>query len=235
MPEKCPFKLMDESGQPFTPPVHPIRNDIPPVPSTMSHLPIDERGYPVPFFVTWIKGQPEFRAANRQAMSLAIRYGLCWVCGTPLRTSRVFVIGPMCCVNRISSEPPSHIECGRYSVKACPFLTKPQMVRRENDLPTLLPDTGVALKHNPGVSLLWFVRDQTGYDIENYPEGKLWHFNREPAGVEWWFRGEAATRQQVLDAIEVGLPTIRELSKLDGSEPMMSLWLARAMKLAPRY
>jgi hypothetical protein len=132
---KCPYQLVDETGSAFEPATHPVRSDIPEVPATMQHLPVDERGYPVPFFVQWIQQKPEFRAASAQALRLAIQHDFCWVCGTPLRGQKVFTIGPMCSVNRLSAEPPAHIACARYSVRACPFLTKPHMVRRENDLP----------------------------------------------------------------------------------------------------
>ena len=37
---------------------------LPPMPSRIAALPVDERGYPVPWFVAWIDGKPEFRCAD---------------------------------------------------------------------------------------------------------------------------------------------------------------------------
>jgi hypothetical protein len=97
----------------------------------MRHLPIDERGYPVPWFVAWLPdGKPEFRAMDRTKWFRAIREKLCWVCGGKLGVNVCFVAGPMCGINRTSSEPPSHLECARYSSRNCPFLNNPRMVRR---------------------------------------------------------------------------------------------------------
>src|SRR5262245_54991717 len=117
-------------------PMNRLRPDLPPLPSRIAGLPIDpERGYPVPWFVAWHDGKPEFRTADGRKFRQAIRDRLCWVCGQPLGRHLVFVIGPMCTVNRVTVEPPCHLDCAEFSVRACPFLSKPQMTRRENDLP----------------------------------------------------------------------------------------------------
>jgi len=117
------------------PVAHQLRQDVQTPPSFMQHLPIDKRGYPVPWFVEWIKGEPEFRAMDPRRLVKAINQRLCWTCGKLLFQEEVFVIGPMCAVNRISSEPPSHRECALYAATNCPFLSKPQMVRRKDGLP----------------------------------------------------------------------------------------------------
>ena len=35
--------------------------DLPPLPRRFLGLPIDDRGYPVPWFVHWVDGKPDFR------------------------------------------------------------------------------------------------------------------------------------------------------------------------------
>lgn len=237
MPGKCPFSLVDaKTGQPFNPPSFPMRSDIPPVPEMMQYLPVDVRGYPVPFFVLWVEGQAEFRGTTKEVAKLCVDYELCWVCGRPMAgLTRAFVIGPMCSVNRISAEPPAHIECSRYSVVACPFLTKPQMVRRENDMPANRNEgPGIPLKHNPGVMLLWFVRDTKGYEILHETNGLLWHFTRDPIGVEWYTRGRRANRQECLDAFDIGLPKLLEAAAQDDLTPEVPGWVKRAHRLLPR-
>jgi hypothetical protein len=47
----------------------------------MSDLPVDERGFPVPWFVAWFDGKPEFRAMDGLKWIRAVREHLCWVCG----------------------------------------------------------------------------------------------------------------------------------------------------------
>ena len=135
---------------------HQLRHDIAEPPRFMCPLPIDKRGYPVPAFVEWINGEPEFRAMNPRFLVKAINQRLCWTCGQPLYGEEVFVIGPMCAVNRISSEPPSHRECALYAALNCPFLSKPQMVRRKDGLPGDFGKNaaGVMIERNPGVTLL---------------------------------------------------------------------------------
>src|SRR5262245_60746512 len=104
----------------------------PNLPDRMRSLPIDERGYPVPWFVAYVDGKPEFRAMDRDKWREAVRMHLCWVCGQKLGSYVVFVLGPMCGITRTTSEPPCHIDCARWSAKNCPFLARPKMVRRED-------------------------------------------------------------------------------------------------------
>jgi hypothetical protein len=46
--------------------MHQLRLTLPSLPSNMRDLPVDTRGYPIPFFVQGIDGAPEFRLANRE-------------------------------------------------------------------------------------------------------------------------------------------------------------------------
>ena len=100
------------------------------MPASMRELRVDSRGYPVPWFVAWVDGQPIFPALDARKVMLAWKNRLCWVCGKPLARMSAFVIGPMCAINRISSEPPSHLYCARFSAIHCPFLSRPKMKRQ---------------------------------------------------------------------------------------------------------
>lgn len=212
-----------------------LRSDLPALPPLLSDLRIDDRGYPVPFFVAYVKSQPEFRAMDGAKLRSCITRKLCWVCGKPLGDlPPVFVIGPMCAINRVSAEPPSHSACARFSVTACPFLIKPQMVRRQNDLPDQIQDpAGVSIRRNPGVTLLWFA---DRWEIWREPTGVLFHFTSAPKMVEWWTRGRKASRVEVLESIESGLPILEKSAQQDGPEVLAALddYKARAMRLLPK-
>jgi hypothetical protein len=198
------------------------RPELTPLPRRMGKLPVDARGYPVPAFVEWCKvgvtpfewaspgapdAYPEFRVMNRVFFVKAVRQHLCWVCGEPLGVFQTFVIGPMCAVNRTSSEPPSHLECAVWSAINCPFLSRPQMVRRVDDQTAALHDTvaGTMLTRNPGVTLLWTTR---GYTVFDDGRGKPLLEIGEPTAVAWYSQGRPATRAEVIASIESGLPLL---------------------------
>lgn len=181
-------------------------------PDRIKILPVDpERGYPVPWFVSWIDGKPEFRAVDPAKIAEAVRCKLCWVCGQKLGSYLSFVIGPMCSINRISSEPPTHRECAEFSVKGCPFLSKPKMVRRDNDLPELVRENPGMLRHNPGASIVWTTKS---YRIVPNGPSVLFRIG-DPESVTWWTEGRQATREECKSAITKGLPKLQELCSGD--------------------
>jgi hypothetical protein len=205
----------------------------------MQNLPIDKRGYPVPYFVDWVNGEPEFRAMDMRKFLRAINHHLCWTCGTPLFGEEVFVIGPMCAVNRISSEPPSHRECAQYAARNCPFLSKPHMTRREGGMEQKKPAPGVMVERNPGVTLLWYSRHHRLMDVKGKKgagDGVLFQLGR-PFRVEWYKQGRAATRAEALESFESGLPILREVAqKNDGPEAMLLVenQITKARRLLPK-
>lgn len=69
-----------------------LRPELPYLPRTMRELPVDKRGYPVPWFVDWINGEPEFRAMDRRKLFRAVKENLCWVCGKPLWRARAGIL-----------------------------------------------------------------------------------------------------------------------------------------------
>src|SRR5262245_27063523 len=138
------------------------RVELEPMPGRIAQLPVDERGYPVPWFVSWINGKPEFRAADQVKWYRAIRERRCWVCGNPLGVNLVFVAGPMCGINRTSAEPPCHLDCAQWSARNCPFLNNPRQVRRQdeefNNEQLREQSPGMPICRNPGVAMLWIAR-----------------------------------------------------------------------------
>jgi hypothetical protein len=200
----------------------------------MFRLPIDKRGYPVPWFVGWVDGEPEFRAVDPVKWVKAVQHKLCWVCGGPLGTYQAFVLGPMCTITRTSGEPPSHRDCAEWSVKNCPFLVRPHARRRENDLPEGYQDpNGIFIKRNPGVSALWVTRTYKLFKDDN---GNPLVEVGDQLEVTWWAEGRPATREEVAASVESGLPELRKLADEEGENSIKALnkQIALAMTLLPK-
>lgn len=209
--------------------------DLPPMPPRIAALRRDTRGFPVPWFVAWIDGAPDFRVIDPDKFNRALRHPCCWVCGGPLGVHRVFVIGPMCGVNRVTSEPPSHRDCAEFAARACPFLTHPRMRRNERDLPVNGVDAaGFHLDRNPGVICLWETPDYRPFRVKQGSEGVLFSIGN-PVQVDWWTQGREATREEVLASINSGLPELSRLAQLDGTDGIAELSRAydRLMPLLP--
>lgn len=203
------------------------------LPDRMRKLPRDKHDRVVPWFVAFIDGVPDFRVVRAGGISDALRFNTCWLCGQPNGRYAAFVIGPMCAVNRVSSEPSSHRDCAQYAARACPFLANPNMKRRENNLPDDTVDpAGVSIRRNPGVALVWVTR--------------RWHMFRDPKGLPlfdigdpdqryWYAHGRDATRDEVLESIDSGMPTLRKTAAQAGALAAveLELQLRDAMKLVP--
>jgi hypothetical protein len=208
-----------------------LRDELPPLPDRMRSLPVDHRGYPVPYFVAWIDGKPDHPVVDPEKRDSAIRFRRCWLCGEVLGRFGTFVIGPMCAVNRVSSEPPSHRECAQFAARACPFLTRPDARRREAGMPENgVQPAGHMLRRNPGVSLVWTTRS---WEIFRDEAGVLWDIG-EPAELEWLAEGRAASRGEVLHSIETGMPSLKDLAR--GADELAKLEAMKesALTLVPR-
>lgn len=189
-------------------------------PARMRSRPIDHRGYTIPWFVAEIDGVLDLRIADSAKRVKAIRHRLCWVCGEKLGVHLTFVIGPMCVVNRVTSEPPVHMECGLYSVKACPFLTRPRAQYRTANMPEGCADPGgIALTHNPGACALYTTRSFGVMQLDN---GFLLRLG-DAESVQFWHAGRIATRAEVDDAVNIGLPKLRKMAEEDGPHAVAQL------------
>jgi hypothetical protein len=174
------------------------------MPDRIRRLPVSSTGFTVPWFVTWFKdgepcksgdGLPDFRVADTRKMSKAIKQHLCWVCGDPVGVYKCFVIGPMCAINRIISEPPSHRECAIYSAMACPFLSKPNMVRNEKNMwEGGVEAAGFGLKRNPGAVCVWITKTYQIFHPHAGSPGILFSLGR-PVEVLWFAEGRRATHR----------------------------------------
>lgn len=206
-----------------------LRPDLEALPGRLRSLPVDDRGYPVPWFVPWIGGKPEFRAADSGKRAAAVTQKKCWVCGDSLGRFMSFVLGPMCGINRTSAEPPSHLECATWSARNCPFLKNSGRKRREDE--TINAEVlrnesdGFALARNPGVVLVWTTRH---YQI--FRDGKGGWLIRvgEPEHVEWYAEGKPARREQIIASVDSGLPALMDMARDEGPQAVGALALMKS-------
>lgn len=209
--------------------VEPLK--LPAMPPRIAKLPRNGRGYPVPFFVAWINGAPDFRVVRPETVRSCDEFKLCWICGEKLGAHACFAVGPMCTVNRTSAEPPSHKDCAEFAVQACPFMLVPQKVRREDDFTRAQNGApGHMIKRNPGVMALWFVKKWTKFS--DGAGGQLYNIG-EPEAVTWWREGRAATRAEVQESVESGLPLLLNMCQTDSDRAALREATATAEKYLP--
>jgi len=103
------------------------------IPQELSHLRLDERGFPIPFFVPMVKDKPEFRYKDRKKIEYCIAKRRCSICGKKLRSQFSYVItGPMGLKNRIVSDAPMHLLCAQFTMEACPYIHFERTKRIDN-------------------------------------------------------------------------------------------------------
>jgi hypothetical protein len=186
-----------------------------PVPDRLADAPRDHRGFIVPFFVAWLdngrqvrrgEGLPDFRVVDSSAMAACTRHHLCWLCGKPLGRHRAFVLGPMCAITRVNSEPPSHRSCAEYAMRVCPFLSRPAMRRNPSPFKVegTVPAPGEHNERNPGLMALWITNGARMFWADEGRPGLLFEVN-EPSEVTWWREGRAATREEVERGLAEGM------------------------------
>lgn len=214
--------------------------ELPPMPPRIAKLPrVDIMGIkqaPVPWFVQWMKndepcepgdGEPDFRVMDSRKWIKAINHGNCWVCGELVGTYKAWVLGPMCIVNRTTSEPACHRDCAIWSVQACPFLTRPRQRRREKDLPDQAEQAaGFGIKRNPGVAAIWIARSFRIFRAHEGNSGWLIRLD-DPTDVLWFAEGKPATREQCLESITSGYPLLLDLAKEQGADAIAELERSR--------
>lgn len=185
--------------------------------------PRDERGWPVPWFVAWIDGKPDFRVIQPGKFEQALNHRLCWVCGEKLGSRAAFVVGPMCAVTRTTSEPPCHRECAEFAAQHCPFLANPRMRRNAKGMPEdKIAPPGEPVYDNPGGCVLWLVH----MNRQPYRVFKAHGGNRgvliqigEPEAVGWYAKGQPLSRAEAEQLLEGRLHVLREQADKDPRDP----------------
>jgi hypothetical protein len=213
-------------------PRHNLRPGLPELPARIAALPVDARGYPVPFFASWLENGPDFRLADGEKLRQCLLHKLCWICGQPMGKHKTFAVGPMCVVNKTSSEPPSHLDCALWAVQACPFLSNPKAVRRTDDLTEANKGNvaGMMIGRNPGITCVWTTTHWTKFSDGR--GGFLFDIGA-PVSASWWREARPATRAEVLASMESGLPILREACHNADDHKTLELAVTIAMQLAP--
>jgi len=206
-----------------------LREDLPPLPKRMQSNALDHRGFPIPYFVAYVDGKPDFRIIDPDKMAKCFVHKKCWLCGDKMGRYMTFVVGPMCVINRTSGEPPCHKDCAVFAAEACPFLIRPNMRRNEKDIPEGCFENEMHIRRNPAATALYTTKS---YKSFRAGEGVLFEMG-EPENVIWYAEGKIATRQQVQDSIDVGLPALQEVAQKEGELPALERYVQRAMRLLP--
>lgn len=206
-----------------------------PLPKRMQKLPLDGRGYPIPFFVGYDdRGEPDFRTMDEDKLIRAVRERLCWVCGEKLGRYMAFTIGPMCAVNRTSGEPPGHRECSIFSAQACPFLSDPHQKRNPRKVHGLsAPPGGEMIKRNPGIAMIWVCESYRIWQTETGPIFKI----GDPTEVLFFREGRPALQDEVFESVESGLPILVEMAAKEGEKALEALVQAKvkAYEIVRKY
>jgi len=199
-------------------------------PPSMRALPVDRRGFPVPWFVEWVDGEPLFPVMDTRKLVRAIKDQRCWCCGGKLWKNRAFVVGPMCCVNRLSAEPPSHVDCAEFAALNCPFLAHPKLKRAELPEGATEP-AGLMIARNPGVAAVWITESHKIEWHDSPGGGKLPLFRMGPAKrLTFYAHARPALRHEVDVAVATGLPSLEAAATGDDAfngNDMASKMLAR--------
>jgi hypothetical protein len=166
----------------------------------MKGLPVDARGYPIPHFVAWVDGKPDFRLLDDAKFARSLSEKTCTVCGIPLGRFKSFVGGPMNVLQRICGEPPMHRDCALFAVQACPFLLLPLARRRLANLPDDLqrvPGEEMFEEGNPGVTSIWTCTEfRAGRHVRIFELGQA-------TSLEWFTEGRPATTEEIAAACEL--------------------------------
>jgi hypothetical protein len=123
-------------------------------------------------------------------------------------------------VNRNISEPPSHLACIEYAVKACPFLTQPKMRRNEKDMPEVGHIAGIGIMDNPGLTVVWTT---LSYKPWKPPGGGVLFEIGDPEHIEYYTEAHKATREEVLAVLEERIPILKDRAIKDGPEAVVEL------------
>lgn len=93
------------------------------IPSSLKHLSVDERGYPIPYFVAYVNGKPDFRLYDSEKWRLCIKFDKCAICGRKNHPKSYFFIGgELMSKNKVSSDNAMHRACAEFSLQACPHM-----------------------------------------------------------------------------------------------------------------
>lgn len=104
-----------------------------PVPERMQSLPLDPRGYPIPWNVLRGKdGAGIFTVNSEEKHLVALQKSLCPLCGERLGQWKWFLGGPLSAFHPGGCylDLPGHRDCIEYALQVCPYLALPRYIGR---------------------------------------------------------------------------------------------------------
>lgn len=151
------------------------------IPDRMAQLPRDARGLPLPY-MTGDTG--DFRIIDRERWEEIVTRRLCGICAQELDYWIAFVGSQGNVDTRVFLDPGMHVECARYSIEACPFLSLPHARRSGRALPA---DgrvyTAPPVRERPPRMALYLTR---GFEITVHPGVGRAILAAAPKSVEWF-------------------------------------------------
>ena len=146
------------------------------IPAFLNHLKVDNRGYPIPYFVPIVEGIPNFMYMDHKKLELAIDGHLCHVCGKKLHKDyHYFISGIKGMTNQVSSDAAMHRECAEFALKVCPHMFYKKAERKAEE-----PSIGFASPHVKEKPEELFLIKSGKYKAKFYPEFgyRLIHYKR---------------------------------------------------------
>lgn len=206
-----------------------------PMPHRIYNLPVhQEFKVPTPWFAAETSpGKWDLRVVDPKKIFAAIGGNRCWVCGKPIDNCEyTFTIGPMCAINKVTTEPPAHYECAEWSTRACPALNHTQSQRRKKSLPNHKQPAGIGFEGLPQVSVLW---QTTYYDVENLSDGIILKIGEPTAPLIWRQGGKNVSRDVAAEALQAGFQQLFPLAQAEGKEAVdfLSQSMIEAINLLP--
>lgn len=184
------------------------------MPPRVARLPVDARGFPVPWFVSWRGGTPLFPVVDAAKLGVAWTAERCWICGEGLGAWRGWIVGPMSALEGATPEPPSHCECAAFAMTACPHLASADARFSEDaaGAPGHVAQANVS-RLRTDATAIWVTRGR-GASAVRANGGVLFRLE-PPARLEWWSRRRPASGQAVREAIAAALPTLRRTAEAE--------------------
>jgi hypothetical protein len=166
------------------------------IPYLLRHRPIDSRGFVTPWIVDNDHGGPvDFRILNPQRVVDAVNRRLCAMCGGPMGRYVYFIGGPLSHQNKVFNDPAMHESCARYSLVACPHLSRPGSRYSSRDAGDTLSDVSV-LKDRPNRFGLMKATNQT-IEVHKVAGTQVMHVTPDRWVSVVWFDASCPMAEQV--------------------------------------
>lgn len=187
-----------------------------PIPSRMSALDRDVRGYPIPWGVMVDNdGLPHFAINLEERRHEMVKRDLCSICGGKLFRGRWFVGGALSAFHEHGAfiDPPMHSECAHYAIQICPYLAAPRYAKeiglakikgRKHPNMLLIDNTMIPGRPTGDIFVLLMATGQVAFDNLN-TKPKLPY-----SSIEFWRHGLRIPDAEGYASVEQALAEFQE-------------------------